>query len=119
MSDAAVAAPLPERTGDAHCLRTVSLQHGFHSGDIVALRESGGSAKAQKTDDGSGLRGLVYRVQETRIIVAVDGDNADEVLSCAQSLLLGARGVKMRGAHTLSAPAVGRGWPAANVQGGQ
>jgi hypothetical protein len=55
------------------------------------LRESGGSAsaKAQKTDDGSGLRGLVYRVQETRIIVAVDGDNADEVLSCAQSLLLG------------------------------
>jgi hypothetical protein len=112
MPDAAVAAPLPERTADAHCLRTVSLQHGFHSGDIVALRESGGSAKAQKTDDGSGLRGLVYRVQETRIIVAVDGDNADEVLSCA-------RGMKMRGAHTLSAPAVGRGWPAANVQGGQ
>jgi hypothetical protein len=69
--------------GCFHCLRTVSLQHGFHSGDIVALRESGGSAKAQKTDDGSGLRGLVYRVQETRIIVAVDGDNADEVLSCA------------------------------------
>ena len=57
----------------------VFAQHGFHSGDIVALRESGGSSKTQKPDDSSGLRGLVYRVQETKITVAVDGENADEV----------------------------------------
>ena len=54
-------------------------QHSFHSGDIVALRESAGSSAAYKPDDSSGLRGLIYRVQETRVVVAVDADSSDDV----------------------------------------
>jgi len=54
-------------------------QHGFHSGDIVVLRESGGSSSAQKPDDTTGLRGLVYRVYDTKVTVAVDADLSDEV----------------------------------------
>ena len=62
---------------DSACYPT---QHGFHSGDIVALRESSGSAASHKPDDSSGLRGLVFRVHETKIIIAVDAEASDEVL---------------------------------------
>ena len=53
-------------------------QHGFHSGDIVALRESGGSS-SHKPDDAHGLRGLVYRVYDTKVVIAVDADSSDDV----------------------------------------
>jgi superfamily I DNA and/or RNA helicase len=54
-------------------------QNGFHSGDIIVLRESGRANTSQRPDESSGLRGLIYRVYETKITVAVDADASDEV----------------------------------------